>query len=118
MGAWVDWVRATLGPPVFAGYLDRIRGCFMQHPGLDPFELAGDLADCDPAFAGYLRLMGEVLHDRDPSLGWARGWLDRRKDPGGLKPPVLTRRPDPSQWRPRQGGEPDGPGQGPYPCGC
>lgn len=57
---WLRWLREALGERV-PDTLERLRRCFLA-TGLDP-EVFGQLdwQDCDPAFAGYLRAVIELV---------------------------------------------------------
>jgi hypothetical protein len=104
MRDWVVSLQEMLGPTAFEGYLDRFRGCRVQYQDLDFAELEGGLTDCDPEFATYIHLMGEVLSEIRPDLGWPVEEPPEPETPGQGSPDQET----PDQETPGQ--EPPDPG--------
>jgi hypothetical protein len=58
--AWIGWLETVLGRGVLAEMARGIAQCFERHLGR-PFQPSADLANCDPAFAGYIRMLMSLL---------------------------------------------------------
>jgi len=60
---WYGWLHGLLGESYFAGYRRRIDSCMSQFGNLQIDRYFSHLADCDPAFVGYLNLLKEVVEE-------------------------------------------------------
>jgi hypothetical protein len=104
MRDWIVSLQETLGPPAFEGFMNRFQGCREQFQDLDLAELGGGLADCDPDFAVYVYLMGDVLSEIRPDLGWPAEEPPEPETPGeGLPDQESPGQESPDQETPDQG---------------
>lgn len=84
--------------------MNRFQGCREQFQDLDLAELGGGLADCDPDFAVYVYLMGDVLSEIRPDLGWPAEEPPEPETPGeGLPDQESPGQESPDQETPDQG---------------
>ena len=65
---WREWVRSLLGESYLADFRQRIQACWREFGGDQGAfgDLTTRLAECDPAFAGYIKLFIDLFGEEPP----------------------------------------------------
>jgi hypothetical protein len=60
LGDWVEWLIVIVGEEQLRAYLRRMLGCFEHYQVKLSDETRDQLAECDPAFKGYIGVLTRV----------------------------------------------------------